>query len=160
MEHYTSIRGWHRASLSPELLIVKSTLVEVPLHWLPFLNQHAKCWTSGCALCEHNIITKLHATVVVTDMNDRIWILELTEEHRGVCELLRCKGTEAIGCVLTVQRDPKDKLTRHISLMDERIRSKPIPCQRYIQAIGQRAYEKAVRMLSAENSSVDPQPET
>lgn len=146
MSNNTSIRGWYRPSRSTEQLIVKSSLVTINWHWVPEIAQHVRCAEAGCVLCESGQRAKWHESCVVIAPGGKVCLLELTEENLAVRAQLRALGPDAVGALLLVSAAKDESGSASVDLLDERLDQKPIPCARYMAALGRRGYDRVLQM--------------
>lgn len=116
------------------------------MHWVEETRRHARCAGAGCFLCEENNLAKDHHAVVVEVDGGGIRLLELSEAHSHIAKKLSSRGLDAIGSFLYVKLDPEDGVTREIDLHPDRLKTRPVPCSRYVEAIGRKQYEQAQQM--------------
>jgi hypothetical protein len=144
-----SISGWYKPSKRPERVIIRSGLQYFGEHWLDSLRRSARCMGDSCLLCS---IYPVRPVAVVAVQPCRSTFVQLLKLGAGSYEFAACLESlerDLVGVCLRVNRvseDPADGL--EIAIDGEEF-ARPVPCARYIAAIGRRTYDQAAEVLQS-----------
>lgn len=143
-----TVKGWYRPKLTAEKITIRSTLYDLPLHWVEELRFHARCPRIGCQLCEHQWKLKQHSAAVVQwEGGGALQLLELTEQHARVINDLDCLQTMIFGQQLIATRVVRDRSVDLDISLSTRIEAPEIIAHNYVKTIGVAQYLRTINTL-------------
>lgn len=164
-----NIQGWLRITPALQRVWIRSTLQPFSCHFVPVLNKTARCPAPGCPLCEL-LPAHRHGIIVVQSGELReLKILELRERHADLRADLSALERESIGRPLFAWVDTAEHGKPICLTLDkpafagktigtQRLEMNPVPCERYIDAIGRREYRQALELLDTIRAHVAASP--
>lgn len=131
-----SISGWLPKPTKTIVVVVRSRVYDLPLHWAENIGRHARCFGAACALCSvYNV--KSHACVVVSHTQTRgLHLLELTQAHEDLREKLENLGEQLVGTEIIVRPDTLDETEPLALAIGDWRMCKALDFRRYVAAIG------------------------
>lgn len=142
-----SIQGWLPKPQSTIVVVVRSRVYDLPLHWVEELRKHARCFGAGCDLCSRSTV-KQHACVVVSHATNRgLYLLELTHAHEEFREKLESLGEQLVGTEVIVRPDGVDPTEPLAYSQGDWRMVKKLDFPRYVNAIGLKEHALALKVL-------------
>lgn len=145
-----SIHGWLRLTLTPQRLVFRSRLFWWSEHWLDSAGRSARCLGPGCVLCQAYPPRAMGCVAVQAADSPRIYLLKLPAGDADLLAQLDGLADETVGQVVDVCRISKDPAEGIELKLAGRMVTRPVPCERYVAAIGLKQYSLALKGLGLE----------
>ncbi len=142
-----SINGWIKLSQSPQQLVVRSRLYTWQEHFVDSRNSSARCVEDGCLLCGIYKTKLVGAAVVSPIGSQQAFLLRFTPGMRDLYDQLSFASSAVIGQVLRARLLGSRACDGVEVTLLECVDVRAVPCERYIAAIGRKAYERCTQAL-------------
>jgi hypothetical protein len=148
----STIHGWHVLSSRPERLVIRSRVFELAEHFVDSKLRSCKCLGVDCLLCSLYPIQLSGCAAVSRESGGQIRLLRITPAAFKLLiendDLEKLQIGRIIQCA-NLGRERREGLEITIG---ERIEAKEIFCSRYVQAIGQKAYNQVAGLFRSIDS--------
>lgn len=141
MEH---IKGFFSPTVEPQTLEVCSPIYYHTQHWDPVRRRSTACLRpERCPGCELGQKSQVLALVAVLP-NDQaeLELLRFPRANTNLVRHLASLGSQIVGMLLAVERDPRPAQTGPIVANVGRVPPRSFPVEKYIAAIGRRAAQE------------------
>lgn len=144
-----SIKGWLSVGKEPLQLVARGRLYSICQHFAPQTKGYAACVAPrACVLCELGLPVQQIAAIPVSEpCSETIYLLRLVESQKAMIGSLQTRGDSLIGAGLWVERIPDDTYRRLSVRITGQSEARPVPCEKYIAAIGIAAYERLAELI-------------
>lgn len=142
-----SIKGWLKLSTNPTQIVAHSSAVDFHEHYIPQLNESARCLGPECELCAIYPRRRVVTFVAARTGSYEYGLVKLHGERDPMADKL-LKDPKLIGKIFLANwLDAEHKMGLQLRAID-RTRVIEIPHTRYVSAIGVAAYFRALDSLA------------
>lgn len=152
----STILGWFKSSSSPVKLVCRGRLYSLTQHYIPALQSSAACLSpSPCVLCDKVMPVQQCAALPVSEPeSERVYLLRITPSQVELIAALQSRGNSLLGQVIEVSKPFKSSPWRLAVSFHGRVQSAEAPVEKYLSAIGKRAYAFLAEKLYADPTAL------
>lgn len=136
------IEGWFKLETKVQHLVFRSQVYRFYEHFVKETSRRLRCPQAGCELCFEDDPSPAFIAAVSPVQGAGTWLLRFGSPHHSVAAELRERGLELVGqCLEVTKLSPAPGASFELVIPDRILEISRVWCDRYVEAIGKRAYE-------------------